>query len=216
MEILAKTTTEFKRASGICLLLGSILATLTMALHPMGGDIEHIVKIKRVLMFSHAIAIFCLPFIGFGFWGLTNMLKTKSKMSLLALFILLFGLIAAMIAATINGLVLPNFASKYWINDSDVSVLNKIIGYGHAINISMTYIVITAISLSIGIWSFLIIKTNQLSKWLGYFGLIVIIIGLLGVLLSFDLTSLLGFRTFIFGLVSWIIVIGIKMIKPDK
>lgn len=33
----------------------------------MGGDIEHIVKIKRVLMFSHAIAIFCLPFIGFGF-----------------------------------------------------------------------------------------------------------------------------------------------------
>lgn len=62
-----KTTTEFKRASGICLLVGSILATLTMALHPMGGDIEHIVKIKRVLMFSHAIAIFCLPFIGFGF-----------------------------------------------------------------------------------------------------------------------------------------------------
>lgn len=211
-----KTTTEFKRASGICLLVGSILATLTMALHPMGGDVEHIVKIKRVLMFSHAIAIFCLPFIGFGFWGLTNMLKTKSKMSLLAFFILFFGLIAAMIAATINGLVLPNFASKYWINDSDVSVLNKIIGYGHAINISMTYIVITAISLSIGIWSFLIIKTNQLSKWLGYFGLIVIIIGLLGVLLNFDFTSLLGFRTFVFGLVGWIIVIGIKMIKPEK
>lgn len=132
-------------------------------------------------------------------------------MSLLAFFILLFGLIATMIAATINGLVLPNFASKYWINDIDVSVLNKIIGYGHAINISMTYIVITAISLSIGIWSFLIIKTNQLSKWLGYFGLTIIAIGHFGVLLSFDFTSLLGFRTFIFSLISWIIVIGIKM-----
>lgn len=213
MAILTKTTTEFKRTSGICLLSGSILATLTMVLHPMGGDIEHIVKIKRVLMFSHAIAIFCLPFVGFGFWGLTNILKTKSKMSLLGFFILLFGLIAAMIAATINGLVLPNFASRYWINDSDVSVLNEIIGYGHAINISMTYIVITAISLSIGIWSFLIILTNQIPKWLGYFGLAIIAIGLLGVLLRFNFTDLLGFRTFIFGLVSWIMAVGFNMLR---
>lgn len=216
MEILAKTTTEFKRASGICLLLGSILATLTMVLHPMGGDIEHIVKIKRVLMFSHAIAIFCLPFIGFGFWGLSNILKTKSKMSLLAFFILLFGLIAAMTAATINGLVLPKFASSFRADENDISVLKQIISYGHAINISMTYIVITALSLSIGIWSFLIILTNQIPKWLGYFGLAIIAFGLLGIFFQFKFTDIFGFRTFVFGLVSWIIAVGFNMLREPR
>lgn len=167
-------------------------------------------------MFSHAIAIFCLPFIGFGFWGLSNMLQTKSKISVLAFFILFFGLIAAMVAATINGLVLPNFASRYWADGNDISVINKIIGYGHAINTSMTYIVITSISIAIGIWSFLIILTNKLPKWLGYFGLTVIAIGLLGVLLRFNFTDLLGFRTFIFGLVSWIIAVGFNMTRKAK
>lgn len=52
MDILAKTTTELKKTSGICLIVGSILATLTMVLHPMCGDVEHIVKIKRVLMLA--------------------------------------------------------------------------------------------------------------------------------------------------------------------
>lgn len=216
MKITTQTAIEFKRASGICLLLGSLLASATMVLHPIGGDIDHIIKVKHVLIFSHSIAIFCLPFIGFGFWGLSNILQTKSKVSSLAFFILFFGLIAAMVASTINGLVLPNFASRNWADDNDILVVTTIIGYGHAINISMTYIVITAISLAIGIWSFLIILTNQIPKWVGFFGLTVIAIGLLGVVLKFNFTDLLGFRTFIFGLVSWIMTVGFNMIRKPK
>ncbi len=99
--------TEFIKTAGICLLIGALLATLAMTLHPNGGNIEHIIKIKSVLAFSHSVAIFCLPLIGFGFWGLSKILETKSKISTLAFFIFSFGLFAAMIAATINGLTLP-------------------------------------------------------------------------------------------------------------
>lgn len=207
---------EFRKASAYCLLLGSFLATLAMTMHPMGGDIQHIVKIKSVLTFSHSIAIFCLPFIGFGFWGLSKLLLTKSKISTLAFIIFSFGLFAAMIAATINGLTLPSFAANYATNQNDIPTIKKIIDYGKYINIPMATIFISATSLAVGIWSFLIIQTKQISKWLGYFGLTIIAFGLLGVVLKFNFTDLLGFRTFTFGLVIWKIAVGINMLKKQN
>jgi type II secretory pathway component PulF len=168
---------EFKRTAGICLLFGALLATLAMTLHLNGGDIEHVIKIKSVLAFSHSIAIFCLPFIGFGFWGLSKILETKSKISTLAFFIFSFGLFAAMVAATINGLTLPNFASNYSTNDIEISTIKKIIDYGKFINIPMAVIFIAATSLSVGLWAFLIIQTSKLPKWIGYFGLMIIAFG---------------------------------------
>ncbi|RYZ28992.1 MAG: hypothetical protein EOO10_07720 [Chitinophagaceae bacterium] len=203
---------EFKKASAICLLMGSILSTATMALHPTGGDIDHILKVKNVLIFSHSLALFCLPLIGFGFSGLSNILQTKNKIASLAFFVAFFGLLAAMVAATLNGLVLPIFASRYWGGHNDISLVTKIMGYGHTINIAMTYIFITAISVAIAIWSFLIILNGHIQKWLGYFGLIVIAIGILGILLRFNFTDLFGFRTFMLGLVSWIVAVGTSML----
>lgn len=207
---------QFRRASGLCLLLGSLLATTTMVLHPNGGDINHIVKIKSVLTFSHSIAIFCLPFIGFGFWGLSQLLQTKSKIASLAFITFSFGLFAAMIAATINGLTLPNFASTHATNDNDIATVEKIINYGKCINIPMAIIFISATSLAVAIWSLLIIQTKQMSKYLGYFGLTIITFGLLGVFLKFNFTDLLGFRTFTFGLVIWNIAVGINMLKTNN
>ncbi|MEJ7694404.1 DUF6796 family protein [Daejeonella sp.] len=163
--------TGFIKTAGICLLIGALLATLAMTLHPNGGDIEYIVKIKSVLTFSHSVAIFCLPLIGFGFWGLSKILETKSKISTPAFFIFSFGLLAAMIAATINGLTLPNFASNFSANDNEISTIKKIIDYGKFINIPMAIIFIVATSLSVGLWAFLITQTSKLPKWIGYFGL---------------------------------------------
>jgi hypothetical protein len=211
-----KIEQEFKRISGICLLLGSVLAILAMTIHPHGGDIEYIVKIKNVLSFSHSIAIFCLPFVGFGFLGLTSLLQTKSKISTLAFIIFSFGLLAAMIAGTINGFTLPEFASSYSAKSNEISVVKKIVEYGRFINIPMAAIFIGATSLSIAMWSFLIIQTIHISKWKGYFGLAIIAFGLFGLFFNFNFTDLFGFRIFMMSLVSWIILIGISMVKKSQ
>ncbi len=207
---------EFRKTAGICFCLGSILAIATMILHPSGGSISTIVKIKSVLIFSHAIALFCLPFIGFGSWGLSQLLSTKNKLTTLAFFIFCTGLIAAMIAGTLNGLVLPHFAvsvSKKHIEDE---IVKSIVSYGFVINAAMTSIFVFATALSISIWSITIILTKLLPKWLGYYGLLLVALGTLGFVLSFDFTDLFGFRLFIFGLVSWLILAGIKMLTIKK
>lgn len=207
---------SFKRSSGISLLLGCVLLILTMVLHPMGGSIEHILKIKKVIMFSHSIALSCLPFIGFGFWGLSTLLQTKSRLSFLSFFVICMALIAAMIAGTINGLTLPLFVSETSAVNTDPSVIKAITTYGRYMNIPMDYIFITAISFSIALWSLLIIRSTVFPKWVGYYGLLLVIAGLAAIMLQFNFINLFGFRIFIFGLVGWIIAVGVLLIRLAK
>jgi hypothetical protein len=207
---------QFKQSSGISLLVGCVLLILTMVLHPLGGSIEHILKIKKVIMISHSIALSCLPFIGFGFWGLSTLVQTKSRLSSLSFFIAAMALVAAMIAGTINGLTLPLFVSEASYASTDPATMKAIVTYGKYINIPMDYIFIAAISFSIGLWSLLIIRTGNLSKWLGYYGLLTIACGFGGILLQFNFVNLFGFRVFIFGMVGWMVAVGLLLIRSAK
>jgi hypothetical protein len=205
---------QFKQTSGICLIIGSFLLIVTMVLHPSGGHIAHILKISNVIVVSHSLAIFSLPFVGFGFYGLSMALLTKNRLSILALMMIGQGLVAAMIAGTINGLTLPLFLSKYADSyETHLPILQPIIHYGFSINRPMDYILIGASILSIGIWSMLMILSTKFPRWLGYYGLVLILMGIVGLLVRFNFIDLWGFRTFIFGMVSWVILAGIWMIS---
>jgi hypothetical protein len=202
---------EFSKTTGFSLIVSAILLIVTMVLHPSGGSIEHILKIKGVLMGSHSLAIFSLPFVGFGFWGLSVTLQTKNYLSMLGFIMSCFGLVAGMIAATINGLTLPLFISNDPNENLDLNTLKLILTYGKYINIPMDYIMISMLSFAIVIWSFLIIRTGLFPKWIGYFGLLLISFGILGIFLQFNFANLFGFRIFIFGMATWIIGMGYFM-----
>ncbi len=208
---------QFKKASGISLLSGAVLATLTMAMHPIGGSLAEIAAKKSIFMFSHALAIVSIPFIAFGFWGLSTALATKGRIAFLAFSVTCFGLIAVMIAGTVNGFVLPMFASNYANSTIDISVVQAIRDYGWLIGTAMDYFFIVALSFAILIWSVIVVITGQLSKWLGYYGMLMVVVTLLGLLMKFNFTTVLGFGLFIFSLVSWIIIAAILLIiTPTK
>jgi hypothetical protein len=202
---------EFSKTTGVSFIVSAILMIVTMVLHPSGGNIEHILKIKGVIMGSHGLAIFSLPFVGFGFWGLSVSLQTKSHLSMLGFIMSCFGLVAGMVAATMNGLTLPLYISNA-PNTLNPDTLKAILTYGRYINIPMDYIMIAMLSFGIAIWSFLIVSTGLFPKWMGYFGLLLIGFGILGIFLQFNFANLFGFRIFIFGMASWIILMGYFMI----
>ena len=211
-----KTTMEkhFYKSSGISLITGSLLIIATMILHPAGGSIEYIIKSTKSITATHALAIFSLPILFFGFYGLTNKLLDKWKLAKLALIIMGFGLIAAMFAALINGLTLPYFLGKYENNIAEnADTLKLITNYGFAINKPLDYIFIAATCFAITIYSTLIISSNKLPKWIGYFGVLLISFAVIGVLTGFVFTNLIGFQLFIFGFATWFLTIGISLIK---
>lgn len=205
---------SFKRTSGISLIIGSLLLMLTMVLHPAGGSIEHILRIAHVNVISHSLAIVSLPFIGFGYYGVAVALNTDSKVSILALMIAGLGLIAGMIAATINGLTLPMFLthSTEAIRDQ-VEVVQSIVRYGAAINRPMDYVLMLALLASMGIWSVLILRTTVFPKWLGYLGLALVLLGTVGFAMRFNFIHVAGFRVFIFGLLVWIVGMGVALMR---
>jgi hypothetical protein len=207
---------SFTKVPGVSLCFGSLISVITMALHPAGGSIEHIIRIHHVLIFSHALGIACLPFMGFGAWGLSCLLQTDSKISLLSLFVFCLGLVAAMIAATVNGLILPQFLSDPAARTVEESVLDAFVRYGHHINISMANIFIFATCISILIWCVLIIQTQKLPKAAGYLGLSLLGFGLICLLLKANFTDLYGFRIFVAGLATWLTTTGIQIMVKGK
>ncbi|TDE13234.1 MULTISPECIES: hypothetical protein [Dyadobacter] len=207
---------SFTKVSGVSLCFGSLISVITMVLHPAGGSVEHIIRIQHVLIFSHALGIACLPFMGFGAWSLSCLLQTDSKISLLSLFVFCLGLVAAMIAAAVNGLILPQFLSDLTARPVDKSIVNSIVRYGHHINVSMANIFISATCISILIWCLLIIQTQRLPKAAGYLGLSLLGFGLICILSKANFTDLYGFRIFVAGLATWLTTTGIRMIMKGK
>ena len=120
--------TNFYKITGLSLTIGSFLAITTMMIHPAGSNIEHIIELSKPLQITHTLAIFCLPFILFGFYGLTHKLSGKWRISILAFIIIGFGLVAAMFAALFNGLALTFFLNQYSGNlEQNIAIIKPIV-----------------------------------------------------------------------------------------
>lgn len=130
-------------------------------------------------------------------------------MALLAFFTVLFGLVAVMLSALFNGLVLPLYVTRQ-LGQTGVNLdtVRLIVQYGSAINRSLSYAFMAAISIGIGIWSGLILQTRFLPRWLGYGGLLLIGIVGLGMIAPVGFTAVAGFRLLVSGLVIWMILVG--------
>jgi hypothetical protein len=217
LKIGIQMKTNFQKLAGYCLVIGSILMVLTMVLHPSGGNLEHIIKISKVLIISHSIAIFSIPFIAFGFYGVSETLRTNSKISYLGFTFVGFSLVAVMLAGSINGLILPMYVSKFHSETvQNLETIKLIINYGSKFNKAMDFIFIVGYSIAMFIWSVVIIQTSKQPRWLGFYGFILLAFVIIGFLIEFDFISVWGFRIYIFGIVSWIILAGFFMIKPQK
>ncbi|WP_337043830.1 hypothetical protein [Emticicia sp. 17c] len=207
---------RFRQSAGLMLCLGSALGTLAMVLHPVGGSMQHIINIQPIIVFSHSLAIFCLPIMGFGAWGLSVLLQTPSRIALLPFFVFCAGLIAAMLAGTINGLVFPYYVERYFNADVSKDIVNASLNYGRYLNAALDYIFIAACAFAVGGWSVMILVTRRLPQWLGYYGGGIIAVGMVGVVTGFNFISVSGFTIFVLGLVSWLVLAGVLMWRSQN
>ena len=185
-----------------------------MVLHPAGGSIEHLLRITTLIVITHSIAVFSLPFGCIGFWGLTRKLGTDQFLPLFAFVTAAFGLIAVMLAATTNGLILPIFLQHYKdASPEDLAAIKPILRYGFAINHAFDYIYTFAFCLAIGCWSVAILLTRQLPIWIGWIGIVIAV--LTAVIFASDVAvnSLSGLRIFMACLIGWIPMIGVTLYR---
>ncbi|RYE21575.1 MAG: hypothetical protein EOP51_15285 [Sphingobacteriales bacterium] len=202
--------TPFQNASGISLIAATIVTVATITMHPSGGDTGQILKMQHMLITSHSIIIFSLPFLLFGFFGVASALSGPGKLSFLGLIIMGVGLFAALIAATLNGITLPLFIAENYRQNEDLIALVR--SYGMALSGPMASIFIAMYSVAIFIWSLLLVRCSGPCKWAGYFGIAILAITGIGYLSGFNLISLGYFRIFIFGIIAWNLSAGMLLI----
>lgn len=203
-----------QKTAGISLLAGSILLTLTMVLHPSGGSPEHILQIRPIIMISHALAILSMPFMAFGLWGLSAALNDKAGITYLSFAVACFALVATMLAGTINGLALPIYLSRIPAEDLHSPGVHAATDYGFSLNTALAYILVAGITLSMLLWSLLILfRQKAFPRWIGGLGIGLTLLGLTGALTGFNFIGVDGLRIFVLGLVSWIISAAIILIR---
>ncbi len=208
---------SFEKKAGLSLIAFTILLVFTMMLHPAGGSIEHLVKISRMIAITHAIAILSLPFGWIGFWGLTQKIGKDHFLSMLAFAFMSLGLMAALLAAATNGLVLPIFLQHH--KDATPEIIDSIrpiIQYGFAINHAFDYIYTGAFSLAILCWSIAIVRTKKLAAWIGWSGIAVSSIVAIIFISGMAVNNLLGLRIFVTAIVIWILLVGADMYKQER
>ncbi|MCB0647391.1 MAG: hypothetical protein KDC49_12060 [Saprospiraceae bacterium] len=201
------------KKSGISLLLGAFLMTVTMVLHPAGGDNAHIVKMASMFMLAHGIAIFAVPFTAYGFFGLSQKWAKNSQWSYLAFGFAALSLIAAVFAAMINGVILPNFLKAGVEKGFSEETIQAFRTFIFRFNAACDYVLMGGLIIAIFIWSLPLLRSESKDKWLAYFGLILVIICLVFIVSGFNFLSVFGFRVFVFLVVIWIFAAGWRLVK---
>ena len=206
---------QTQKQAGIAVILGSLLMILTMALHPVGGNFEHLVKVANMAIIAHSIAIFSIPTTLIGFWGLSQRLAAQPLLSRAGLIFGGISLMAALMAAAINGLALPFFVRRFEnASPEELEMVRVALNYGMSLNHAMDYIFIGGICMAILIWSIAIWKTRTLPLAIALLGGVIGIGFLVTLASGFVLVDVHGFRIFVFGVAFWILSTGILMLKP--
>jgi len=185
---------------------------ITMVLHPAGGGFEKLSKDPFLTILSHGLAVFSIPFIGIGFFALSKLLGLEKFFPLLGFGVLAVGLIATMLAATLNGIAEPIYAMKYAdASAATIQTLTPIFAYGKALNQAFDYIFIGAFLFSTLCWSISMIKSQIFPKMLGWLGVVMFVVAMLSMLSGVSFITVVGLRIFIFTWVIWIFFVAYYM-----
>ena len=205
---------KHERESGFALLIGSLLMVVTMVLHPVGGNWEHLLRIARMAVIAHAIGILSLPILLMGYRGLSTQLQGDLFFAMLGKLFVTFALIAGMIAAALNGLALPFFIEQFQeVTPEVLETAKLILRYGMSLNHAFDYIMIGGMCLAILCWSVAIVRTRAFPLWLAYLGFVLSGTAVAMAIAGFYFVDLHGFRLFIFGVVIWTACAGVLMIR---
>lgn len=203
-----------QKKAGLALIAFTVLLVFTMVLHPAGGSVQYLIKITRLIVITHGIAIFSLPVGWVGFWGLTQKLGTQRFTVLLGFSMMSLGLIAAMMAGATNGIIMPIFLQDYAeATAQQLDAMKPVLRYSFAINHAFDYIYTGAFCAAVLCWSITILRTRLLPVWLGWAGITIALGAMIVFSLGMQANSLQGFRLFVTAIVIWILLVGVTLYR---
>jgi hypothetical protein len=208
-----------KRLGGIALILGALFGILVLTFHPGGGHRVTPAQLEALIAMSigvHAVAIASLPISFLGTLALSRQFASPARLTLIALVIYGFSLVATMSAATMSGLVTPGVLRHMVTHDAAAEQWHILLSYTHTINQAFAQIGAVGTCLAIILWSIAILQGRPLHLVIGAYG---VLLGLaaIGALFSGALDlELHGFRIITLGESIWFILAAVLLLRSNK
>ncbi len=214
-EIMKK---EFQLNNSSILIMGCILMVIPMLSHPHITSIEALMnapgKMFSMNIFTHSVAMLSIPFVLFGLWSLTRLLNCK--LASIAFITASFGMFAIMCATTMDGLVTTLFINKIRNLAPEISQVKLLIAYVGSMVQSFSIVYVFTICIAIFIWSVLIANSNLLPKWVGYYGMSIVIAAMIAIVKGVVFVDFIGIKIFVVGFVSYTLILGVCLRQFEK
>jgi hypothetical protein len=204
------------KKGGIALIAASLGGILTMGLHPTAQDLFAPDKLapKAVLLVGvHALAVVSLPVLFLGALALSRRLTSPDRLALAALVVYGFALVAVLVAAVVDGFVVPSLAREIITTAPPATEGWRIVlHYNGFLNQSFARVFLVASSTSIVLWSVSILRSQTLAPSVAIYGLLVGPAVVIAVVSGLKLDPH-GAGLLILGQALWFIVVGILLWK---
>ncbi len=204
---------------GIALIVGALGTVITMIFHPTGSDLlqqnkDIAQRGEMIAVATHSLALVSVPILFYGFWGLYKQIGKNSPLASAALTAYLFATFAVICAATFGGLVAPNLTRQMLTADESTrKLLGEMLHYNFQLNQAFAKVFVVGSSLSVIMWSVLILKLNKFATTIGIIGCVIAIVSLVTFFAGYLKLDVYGFGLFAFGQSIWIILLGIFLVR---
>jgi len=211
------------RMSGMALITGMAGSIITMAFHPTGHDLstqEHSAAMMQLNVAVHSLALVCMPILFMGALGLTRRLASPDRFALAGLVLFGFAEVAAMIAATVSGLVAPGLFHHMAADPSMADTWRAVLTLNGHLNQAFAQVYVVASWAAIVLWSATILRARTFSRPLGIYGCILGPLTVIAVLSGHIRLNVHGFGLVILGQALWLITAGVLLCRkkhgPDQ
>jgi hypothetical protein len=201
---------------GIALIAGSLAGIITMGLHPTVRDLsapDQLAPMTLLLIGVHALAVLSLPIMFLGAVALSRRVASPDRLAIAALVVYGFALTAVLVAAVVDGFVVPSLVREIMRAAPPTSEGWRIaLYYNGFLNQAFARVFLVASSTSIVLWSASIIRTRALATGVAIYGLLVGPAVVIAVVSGLRLDPH-GAGSLILGQSLWFIVVGILLWK---
>jgi hypothetical protein len=204
---------------GIALIAGSLAGIITMGLHPTVRDLfapDKLAPMALLLIGVHALAVVSLPVLFLGALALSRRVASPDRLAIAALVVYGFALTAVLVAAVVDGFVVPSLAREIMTTAPPASEGWRIaLYYNGFLNQAFARVFFVASSTSIVLWSASILRTQALAPGVAFYGLLVGPVVIIAVVSGLRLDPH-GAGSLILGQSLWFIVVGILLWKSKE
>jgi hypothetical protein len=162
------------RKGGIALIAGSLAGITTMGLHPRARDLfapDKLAPMAMLLIGVHALAVASLPVLFLGAFALSRRIASPDRLAIGALVVYGFALAAVLVAAIVDGFVVPSLAREIMAAAPPASEGWRIaLYYNGFLNQAFARVFLVASSTSIVLWSASILRTKALAPSVAIYG----------------------------------------------